>query len=108
MAKRSQGAAQPQRRNESAAFTPIADATPRKIAFKAGAETAYKCSAVTVQREGTTIYKTIVLSAVSVSLLGSVALLAQAQPAPPAPPAVISFFVAENANQTGNLGGLTG
>jgi len=33
--------------------------------------------------------------------------MAQAQQQP-APPAVISFFVAENPNQTGNLGGLTG
>jgi hypothetical protein len=55
--------------------------------------------------------KTIVLSAISVTLLGSAVLLAQAQQppaAPPPPPAVISFFVAENPNQTGNLGGLTG
>jgi hypothetical protein len=50
----------------------------------------------------------IVLSAVSITLLGSAALLAQAQQTPPAPPAVISFFVAGNANQTGNLGGLAG
>ena len=54
------------------------------------------------------MHRAIVLSAVSITLLGSSALLAQAQPAPPAPPAVISFFVADNANQTGNLGGLTG
>ena len=52
--------------------------------------------------------RTIVLSAISITLLGSAALVAQAQPAPPAPPAVISFFVAENPNQTGNLGGLAG
>src|SRR5262249_8846433 len=55
--------------------------------------------------------KAIVLSAISVTLLGSAALLAQAQQppaAPPAPPANISFFVAENPNQTGNLGGLNG
>src|SRR5215510_7042977 len=52
--------------------------------------------------------KVIVLSGISITLLGSAALLAQAQQAPPAPPANISFFVAENANQTGNLGGLTG
>src|SRR5262245_10766474 len=52
--------------------------------------------------------KVIVLSAVSITLLGSAALVAQAQQAPPAPPANISFFVAENPNQTGNLGGLTG
>jgi hypothetical protein len=52
--------------------------------------------------------RTIVLSALSIALLGSVALVAQAQQTPPAPPAVISFFVAVNANQTGNLGGLDG
>ena len=52
--------------------------------------------------------RTIVLSAVSVTLLGSAALVAQAQQPSPAPPAVISFFVAENPNQTGNLGGLAG
>jgi len=52
--------------------------------------------------------KAIVLSAISITLLGSAALLAQAQQAPPAPPANISFFVAENPNQTGNLGGLNG
>ena len=50
--------------------------------------------------------RTIVLSAVSATLLGSAALVAQAQQ--PAPSAVISFFVAENPNQTGNLGGLAG
>src|SRR5436309_15676752 len=59
-------------------------------------------------REVTTMRRTIVLSALSVTLLGSAALLAQAQQPPPAPPAVISFFVADNPNQTGNLGGLTG
>jgi Collagenase NC10 and Endostatin len=51
--------------------------------------------------------RAIVLSAVSITLLGSAALFAQAQQ-PAAPPAVISFFVAENTNQTGNLGGLAG
>jgi hypothetical protein len=50
----------------------------------------------------------ITVSALSITLLGSAALLAQAQQTPPAPPAVISFFVAENPNQTGNLGGLAG
>src|SRR5712671_5046266 len=48
--------------------------------------------------------KTLVLSAISITLLGSSALVAQAQPAPAAPPANISFFVANNPNQTGNLG----
>jgi hypothetical protein len=50
----------------------------------------------------------ITVSALSITLLGSAALLAQAQQTPPAPPAVVSFFVAENPNQTGNLGGLAG
>src|SRR5262247_4456898 len=52
--------------------------------------------------------RAIVLSTTSITLLASAALFAQAQQPPPAPPAVISFFVAENPNQTGNLGGLTG
>ena len=52
--------------------------------------------------------KAIVFSAASLALLGSAGLLAQAQQPPAAPPAVISFFVAENPNQTANLGGLTG
>ncbi len=54
------------------------------------------------------MHRAIVLSIVSTTLLGSAALLAQAQQPPPAPPAVISFFVAQNPNQTGNLGGLAG
>jgi hypothetical protein len=54
------------------------------------------------------MHRAIVLSALSITLLGSAALPAQAQQTPPAPPAVISFFVAENPNQTGNLGGLAG
>jgi len=52
--------------------------------------------------------RAIVVSTTSLALLGSAALLAQAQQPPAPPPAVISFFVAENPNQTGNLGGLTG
>jgi hypothetical protein len=49
--------------------------------------------------------RTIVLSAVATALLGSAALVAQAQqPQQPTP----SFFVAENPNGTGNLGGLAG
>jgi hypothetical protein len=54
------------------------------------------------------MHRMITVSALSITLLGSAALLAQAQQTPPAPPAVISFFVAANPNQTGNLGGLTG
>jgi hypothetical protein len=52
--------------------------------------------------------KAIVVSASSLTLVGSAALLAQAQQPPATAPAVISFFVADNPNQTGNLGGLTG
>ena len=56
--------------------------------------------------------RTIVLSTAAIAFLGSAAILAQAQqPAPqPAPlqPQTASFFVAENPNGTGNLGGLTG
>jgi len=52
--------------------------------------------------------RTIVLRTLCIALLGSAALVAQAQQTPPAPPANISFFVAVNTNQTGNLGGLTG
>jgi hypothetical protein len=49
--------------------------------------------------------RTIVVSTVAIALLGSAALLAQAQqPQQPTP----SFFVAENPNGTGNLGGLAG
>jgi hypothetical protein len=49
--------------------------------------------------------RTIVLSTVAIAFLGSAAMLAQAQQ--PAPPPA-SFFVAENPNGTGNLGGLAG
>src|SRR3977135_518487 len=59
-------------------------------------------------REVTSMRRTIVLSVVPIMLVGSAGRLAQAQPTPPAPPAVISFFVAANPNQTGNLGGLAG
>ena len=52
--------------------------------------------------------RAIALSITSITLLASAALFAQAQQPPPAPPAIISFFVAENPNQTGNLGGLAG
>src|SRR5262245_42948824 len=52
--------------------------------------------------------RAIALSTTSITLLASAALFAQAQQSPPAPPAVISFFVAENPHQTGNLGGVAG
>src|SRR5215471_10705654 len=55
--------------------------------------------------------RTIILSTVAIAFLGSAAMLAQAQqPAPQTQlqPQVASFFVAENPNGTGNLGGLTG
>src|SRR5438046_6599526 len=52
--------------------------------------------------------RAIVLSIVSTTLLGSAALFGHAQQPPPAPPAVIRSFVAQNPNQTGNLGGLAG
>src|SRR4051794_18149310 len=48
----------------------------------------------------------IVLSAATISLLGSATLALAQQPQPPQQPA--GFFVAENPNQTGNLGGLAG
>jgi hypothetical protein len=51
----------------------------------------------------------ILVSAVAVALLGSAAMLAQAQqPAPQMNPDLATFFVAENPNGTGNLGGLAG
>jgi hypothetical protein len=53
--------------------------------------------------------KTIVLSTVAIALFGSAAMLAQAQqPQPQMQPDLASFFVAENPNGTGNLGGLAG
>ncbi len=53
--------------------------------------------------------RTIVVSTVAVALLGSAAMLAQAQQ-PPAPlqPQVASFFIADSPSGTGNLGGLAG
>jgi hypothetical protein len=51
----------------------------------------------------------IALSTVTIALLGSAAILAQAQQQqPPINPDLASFFVADNANGTGNLGGLQG
>jgi hypothetical protein len=57
---------------------------------------------------GTSMNRTIILSAISVALLGSATLPAQAQQPPAGPEPIISFFVAENSKQTGNLGGLAG
>ena len=51
--------------------------------------------------------RTIVISTAAIALLGAATMSAQAQqPAAPQQPA--SFFVAENPNGTGNLGGLAG
>jgi hypothetical protein len=53
--------------------------------------------------------RTIVLSTVAIALLGSGAMLAQAQQPPAQPqPELATFFVAESPNGTGNLGGLAG
>jgi Collagenase NC10 and Endostatin len=53
--------------------------------------------------------RAIILSAVSITLLGSAVMLAQAQQQQPQmQPDLASFFVAENPNGTGNLGGLAG
>src|SRR3981189_1044810 len=49
--------------------------------------------------------RTVILSTVAVTLLGSAAMLAQAQQPQPLP---ASFFIAENPSGTGNLGGLAG
>jgi Collagenase NC10 and Endostatin len=51
--------------------------------------------------------RTIILSTVAIALLGSGALLAQAQQQQMQPD-LASFFVADNQNGTGNLGGLAG
>jgi hypothetical protein len=51
--------------------------------------------------------RTITLSTVAIALLGSAAMLAQAQQQQMQPD-LASFFVAENSNATGNLGGLSG
>src|SRR6516165_7216063 len=60
-----------------------------------------------VSREENHMTRTIFLSTVAVALLGAATMSAQAQPAAaPAQPA--SFFVAENPNGSGNLGGLAG
>jgi len=56
-----------------------------------------------------TMTKTILLSTVAVALTGSAVMLAQAQQqAPQMNPDLATFFVADNPNGTGNLGGLAG
>jgi Collagenase NC10 and Endostatin len=56
-----------------------------------------------------TMTKTIILSTVAIALTGPAVPLAQAQQqAPQMNPDLASFFVAENPNGTGNLGGLAG
>ncbi len=56
-----------------------------------------------------TMTKNIILSTVAIALTGSAVMLAQAQQqAPQMNPDLASFFVAENPNGTGNLGGLAG
>jgi Collagenase NC10 and Endostatin len=50
----------------------------------------------------------IALCTVTIALLGSAAILAQAQQQPQINADLASFFVAENPNGTGNLGGLQG
>jgi hypothetical protein len=53
--------------------------------------------------------RTIVVSTVAIALLGSAAMLAQAQQQQPQmQPDLATFFVADNPNGTGNLGGLAG
>jgi len=52
--------------------------------------------------------KHVLLSPLSIVLLGTAPLPAQAQQTPAAPPPNISFFIAENPGGTGNLGGLEG
>ena len=56
-----------------------------------------------------TMTRTIIFSSVAIALTGSAVTLAQAQQqAPQMNPDLASFFVAENPNGTGNLGGLAG
>src|SRR5271155_4768453 len=55
---------------------------------------------------GNQMTRTIVVATVAIAFLGSAATLAQAQQQ--GQPPVASFFVAENPNGTGNLGGLAG
>jgi len=59
-------------------------------------------------REKIHMTRTIAFATVSIVLLGSGAMLAQAQQQPQMNPDLASFFIAENPNGAGNLGGLTG
>src|ERR1700686_4757992 len=52
------------------------------------------------------MHKRIIVSAIGLTLLGSVAVLAQGQPAGPQHP--MTFFIATAVPGTGNLGGLAG
>src|SRR5258708_27164245 len=52
------------------------------------------------------MHKKIILSAIGLTLLGSVAVLAQGQPAAPQKP--MTFFIAGAVPGTGNLGGIAG
>src|SRR5262245_39800889 len=58
--------------------------------------------------EGISMTRTIVVSTVAIALLGSAAMLAQAQQPAQLQPQAASFFIAENSSGTGNLGGLAG
>src|SRR5260221_4482167 len=57
-------------------------------------------------KEETIMRKTVILSAIGLTLLGSAAVLAQGQPAGPQHP--MTFFIAGPVPGTGNLGGLAG
>ena len=52
--------------------------------------------------------RTIVISTIAIAILGSAATLAQAQQPAPLNADLATFFVADNPNGTGNLGGLAG
>ncbi len=55
------------------------------------------------------MHRTILVSTIAVALLGSAATMAQAQQqAPQMNPETASFFIADNPNGTGNLGGIAG
>src|SRR5262245_42875098 len=61
-----------------------------------------------VSREENHMTRTIVLSTVAAALLGAATMSAQAQQQAQPNPGAATFFVAENPNGTGNLGGLAG